>query len=105
MRKWESERKRERKKARHKKCSCEKIKEKAKKVEDGDGRTTTTTSKLNSIEKKWNVGHNDEGGSSSQLVVAVLGDVADPRQSLVAGLLDDLQVADLRQHEKHLGKG
>ena len=85
-----------------------KLRKKQIKAEDGDGRTTTstttsTTSKLNSIEKKWNVGHNDEGGSSSQLVVAVLGDVADPRQSLVAGLLDDLQVTDLRQHEKKLG--
>lgn len=31
----------------------------------------------------------------SQLVVPVLGDVANPRQGLVAALLDDLQVADL----------
>ena len=31
-----------------------------------------------------------------ELVVAVLGDVAHPRQGLVAGLLNDLEVADLK---------
>ena len=33
----------------------------------------------------------------AQLVVSVLGDVADPGQRLVPGLLDDLQVPDLQQ--------
>ena len=33
----------------------------------------------------------------SQLVVSILRDVPHPGQSLVAGLLDDLEVSDLQQ--------
>jgi hypothetical protein len=34
----------------------------------------------------------------SQLIVSVLCDVSHPGKSLIAGLLDDLQVADLKQN-------